>query len=335
MPGVTVCPEHFIILDIIRLNERQRLIAGYLPDTTISRVKGSEAGLQYSRFCRDVLTFTSEKLLHTPPDVLYRRKLLKEGYLTLRGRVRHKRLMSAFYNDMACPGSIGEGAIPAAKDDYGYLYHLLSGTFSVHPIRHLLFSFWLFGEGRVILESDTRTDDISTEGHITKPSDINSLRMCDRDIADLLLTGMSLNKVSQMTGKSRCYLRRIAGIRGIVITSRPKTITCEVKNRIISLGKAGFNRNVIAERCGVSRGSVEQIFSCCIGLIERRKLCHYQSTFRRCKCRILRYRQHNSDVTRRDIKNACNAEFFWLYYHDKYTLESILPAAIRPAGRWR
>ena len=332
IPGVTTCSEHSILLQTARLQTRQRLAAGLLPEVIVSTRSGCNTDILYSRFCRDVLELTSLGKLNVAPATLYRRQLQIAGYVTAQGRVRHKELMKVFYHDMQSSVLFGSSALPSGTEQYGYLYHLLNSGFSVHPVRHLLFSFWLFNNGQAMYGNS----DLKRQTFPEAPSgwDKSNVVYNIHDIGDLFISGLSFNKVSTITGKSRCYLKRIVATLNIPVASGviPKKITSELKSKVLFLGRAGFHRKVIAERCGISQGSVEQIFSACDGLVEHRRRCHYQSTFRRYKCCILRYRQCHPDAIRKEIKLSCNAAFFWLYNHNKDALESILPVAIRPAG---
>lgn len=333
MPGVSACPDHAIILNTFRLSERQRLIPGFLPDIRTRYSESSGIDSQYAQYCRDVLYLASECRLYTDPVTLYKRRLQTIGYMTEGGRIRHRFLMNAFYHDMLFSKYSLVHCLPSGSDDYGYLYHLLNSDFCVHPVRHLLFSFWLFSYGDAIYhtqlnESFRYRETISAFDKGNHDDRLN-------DIVGLLKSGISLNRINNLTGRSRCYLKNIAAAMNIEIVSRPRIITSEIKKKIIALAEAGFHRKTIARQCGVSSGSVEQIISACSGLVQRRKCYHYQSAFRRCKYRILRYRQNHPCSTRKEIKVACNAEFYWLYNHKRDVLENILPAATRPIGRRR
>jgi len=333
IPGVSVCPDHAVILNIFRLSERQRLIPGFLPDIRTRYSESSGINSQYAQYCRDVLYLASDCRLCTDPVTLYKRRLQTIGYMTDGGRIRHRYLMNAFYHDMLFSKYSQVHLLPSGSEDYEYLYHLLNSAFCVHPVRHLLFSFWLFSEGDAIYHTQFSESFRYRETIPAFDKDNHDERL--NDIVGLLKSGISLNRINSLTGRSRCYIKNMAAIMNIEIVSRPRKITSEIKNKIIALAEAGFHRKAIARQCGLSPGSVEQIISSCSGLVQRRKCYHYQSAFRRCKYCILRYRQNHPCSTRQEIKAACNAEFYWLYNHERDVLENILPAAIRPNGRRR
>ncbi|WP_442892519.1 TnsD family Tn7-like transposition protein [Enterobacter sp. P82] len=333
IPGVSVCPDHAIILNIFRFSERQRLIPGFLPDIRVRYSESSGIDSQYAQYCRDVLYLASESRLYIDPVTLYKKRLQTIGYMTEGGRIRHRYLMRSFYHDMLFSKYSLVHLLPSSSEDYGYLYHLLNNDFRVHPVRHLLFSFWLFREGDAIYHTQLKESFLYRD--ITPDFDKDDRDDRLNDIVTLLKSGVSLNRINNLTGRSRCYIKNIAAAMNIDIVSRPRKITNEIRKKIIALAEAGFHRKAIARQCGVCSGSVEQIISSCSGLVQRRKCYHYQSAFRRCKYCILRYRQNHPCSTRKEIKAACNAEFFWLYNHKRDVLEDILPAATRPVGKPR
>lgn len=330
MPGVSVCSEHAIILNIVNLYERQRLKPGFLPNPNNFTSRGNEMDLLYSRFCRDILCLCSDNYLYLEPIKLYKIKLMSEGYITANGRVRHHRLMSAFYNEMLSLGYSGVELLPSKLNDYGYLHHLLNKEFSVHPVRHLLFSFWLFRKGYELLNAQSQEQLLTTSSMSFPGKEKNNDA---KNVVDFLKNNVSINKISMATGKSRGYIKKIASVMNIEVTLRPRKITNDIKSKIIKVAAAGFHRKVIASLFDVSIGSVEQVISGCDGLVELRRRCHYQSFFRRCKCHILRYRKQHPCATRKEIKICCSADFYWLYNHERTLLESILPTAIKPSRK--
>ena len=209
---------------------------------------------------------------------------------------------------------------------------LLDSHSSHHPFRHLLFAYWLFREPQQML---------STKHLCTESSQSISLECLEGEISieqqclQLLRQEYSLSEIYRLTGKSRCYLRRLALLNDIPLKLKPKKLIRECQKRIIGLAYAGMHRKAISERCGVGIGSVEQIISSQPGLVEHRKRCHWESKRRRYRLELTRYLRSHPRALRRDCKAQCNAAFSWLYLNDAVWLDSALPEPMKPVGRFR
>ena len=150
----------------------------------------------------------------------------------------------------------------------------------------------------------------------------------------LLRKQYSLSEIYRLTGKSRCYLRRLASLNDILLNFNPKKLTLECQLQIIRLAYAGMHRKTISERCGIGIGSVEQVISSQSGLVEHRRRCRWESKRRRCRLEIAKYLKSHPEALRRDCKFQCNASFFWLYLNDTTWLNSVLPKPMKPVGRY-
>lgn len=148
----------------------------------------------------------------------------------------------------------------------------------------------------------------------------------------LLRNSCSLAEIYRITGKSRCYLKRLAISHGVALNLKPRQLNNDFQQRIVRLARLGLHRRRITELCGIGIGSVEQVISCEAGLVEWRKRCRFESKRRRCRVQIQRYRQRYSDALGRNIKSDCNAAFFWLYTNDRVWLDRALPRPTRPCG---
>ncbi|WP_337018689.1 TnsD family Tn7-like transposition protein [Leclercia sp. AS011] len=328
IPGISVCASHQVSLNVDSLNQRQRLISGFLPSPVRPCTLGDEDSFQFAQFTNAILQKLSNSQINISAVIQYRNKLRQDGFVTQQGRVRHHKLMSAFFNDISDSSLPSNQFLPSDENDYGYLYHLLNMEFSVHPGRHLIFAFWLFRSIENIMNCIQYSFNDQYEVHdIKEPVFQPSI-----DIIPVLSKDISMNQMSVILGKSRCFIKRIAALQGIKLKCYPKKLTEELRHNIESLGYLGFHRKAIAERCQIGVGSVESVISSCKGLVARRKLCHYQSSLRRNKFKIVHCRKINPDITRNEIRKIYNAQFFWLYHHERSLLESILPPAMPAKG---
>ncbi|MEF1300628.1 TnsD family Tn7-like transposition protein [Vibrio owensii] len=256
----------------------------------------------------------------------YRNRLDELGYVTRGNHVRRKLLFKDFFNYAHPFTDYGDNPLPKHSRDYRYLSELLASMSSHHPFRHLLFGSWLFDRAEDLFDYEVVKRTFATQQNISKSKDV------ERQCLALLRQGESMAEVYRVTGKSRCYLKRIALKHGVPINLKPRMLTDSIKGKIIELATLSMHRKSISKICGVGIGSVEQVISSKSGLVEWRKRCHFESKRRRYRLELLRYVTVNTSSLRQDIKSKCNAAFFWLYHHDKKWLEEILPQATKPIG---
>ena len=150
----------------------------------------------------------------------------------------------------------------------------------------------------------------------------------------LLEENRSLNEIYKLTGKSRCYLKRLGALNNIEMKQSPTRSTSECHKRLLDMAFFVFHRRKIFEICNLSLGLVEQIISSKPGLVERRKKCHYESKRRRYRAEIISFIRRFPDSIQKDLRIHCNKNFFWLYKNDHDWLLKILPKPTKPRGRY-
>jgi hypothetical protein len=314
------------------LKARQRLNEG-LPPLDPRKVQAATAfENDVAQFGAELL-FLLESIQPAAGDMAekYRTRLYELGYITPKGRVRRKSIMKEFTSGLAHYPT-QKSLFPRHNSDYHYISTLLSGGASCHPFRHLLFGAWLFRSAEEMLVYSAPIAE--PKSHEAANS---NQRVDEQQCLMLLKQGLSLAAVYRMTGKSRCYLKRLAAVYGVKLNLKPKQLNEELQPRIFRLAGLGVNRRRISQICSIGVGSVEQLISTAPDLVKWRKLCHFESKRRRSRVQVLRYRQMNPRALRRDIKRDCNAAFFWLYHNDHEWLERMLPPAAqpRPCGKQR
>ncbi|WP_444902927.1 TnsD family Tn7-like transposition protein [Microbulbifer sp. CnH-101-E] len=327
IPGVTACAAHYVLLQKILLKDRQRIISRLLPTYRGRRLPATDIEVAVAEFGRSLMELFEKRKEPLNLALIYRHRLAELGFITNNGRVRRQSLQQQF--SLAVESFRGStcSPLPKGKFDFRYLSELLKIEGSHHPFRHLLFGAWLFKEARELLtyRPVVQSKTIKLGGDRNKK--------IEKQCLALLGEGRSMAEVYRLTGKSRCYLKRLATRYGISVNLKPKKLTPSVKLRIIRLARACLHRSLIAERCGIGIGSVEQVISSEPGLVTWRRRCHWESKRRRSRLRILRYRLGNPSAIRRDIKKACSEAFFWLYLNDLSWLEFNLPPPQPVKGR--
>ena len=329
VPGVDTCGYHGTDLFFHNLTQRQRLIKRLLPEHGIDIQYSSSIECKVARFSNRLLRLleTSDRIVKITDAYHY---FLKEkGYLTHSGRVRRKVVMQEFCQCIANHSEKNPAIIPRGHTDFRYISQLL-GSGSHHPYRHLMFCTWLIGD---VCKISSYSQELSVDIDCSAEKVSRKESIADKCLA-FLKAGMSMANVSRETGKSRCYIKRLALLNNVRINLKPKLLTQPVVDAIYELAHSGFHRREIARRCNVGIGSVEQIISNSPGLTERRKLCHFESTRRKHRLLLFNHLNFNINATRKSVKNDCSAAFFWLYLNDREWLEKTFPKAKAPKGRY-
>ncbi|WP_189438510.1 TnsD family Tn7-like transposition protein [Pseudovibrio japonicus] len=322
--GVNVCSTHHKELLETKLHGRSRLLRGLLPPTNCISATTTLENAQFAEFaCSKLINFSSGRKSNT---AAYRRMLKRFGYLTTSGRVRRQLLSAELYDLLSTLTAVDIQFKPTSRKDFRYVSGLLDKNNVKHPAIHLLFSYWI---------SRTRKAPLP----LKRPK-IRESRPClgkekDAECLALLAEGFSLTEIMLRTGRSRCYLKRLAALNCIETKKQPTKLTSDRSVILLQLARKGFHRQIIAERLGISVGTVEMAISQAEGLVGHRKRCKYQSYRRRYKAQILRYRQRNPGALRKHIKKACSAAFFWLYLNERYWLEEALPTPTKAQAKPR
>ena len=219
-----------------------------------------------------------------------------------------------------------------SNNDYRYFSELLIENTNHHPFRHLLFASWLFPSPKGMFEIEREMCQGNPKSSLKENRRRNEQRI-ESKCLELMRKRLSLNSIYKLTGKSRCYLKRLALLNSIPIKLKPKILSSERIARVVHLARAGTHRALIAKQCGIGVGSVEQIISSEPNLVEFRRKGRWESKRRRCKAAILKYKKHNPKALRKDFQYGCNQAYYWLYSYDRGWLEATLPLPIKPQGR--
>jgi len=316
IPGVESCSLHRVKLEHFSLKGRSRLNYHLLPPLNINARPTNQLSCEFAQYAYELLTQISYGSKHF--DLLtFKTQLQKLGYVTNKGSYRRSMILNSLY-----PFSQGltydtGSFFPSYAKDYRYISYLLSGKVSQHPIKFLLFGFWLMKQK----VKRVKYDALLVESK-------SAIRIAEECIK-LLHRGESMASINRITGKSRCYIKALALKLNIPVNLKPRYITESIRRGVLLLAKKGFHRKMIAAHFQISSGSVEQIISSVDGLVEKRKQFKYQSIRRKYKALILIFIRGNPSAIKQEVKNSCYAAFYWLYTHERAWLESILPKACK------
>ncbi|MFA0115479.1 TnsD family Tn7-like transposition protein [Vibrio sp. 10N.261.46.E11] len=314
VPGVEACPKHGVWLVHNELSDRSHANGHLLPDTGIQPISCNELARAFSLFVfNKVKSIQREKRSDEVWSDTYLRNLHFNGGLTQSGRIKRKKIVKELFELSEELFPTYSDFPPKSSEDYRFVSSLLSGLYSQHPFKHLLFEFYL--------------SRCQPESSILNAQEVPTNK--EEQCCDLLKSGLSMAAVSREIDKSRCYVKSIALKNNIPVNLKPKTITKTLKVSVVKLAQKGFHRDILAKRHGISTGSVELIISTTTGLVEWRKRCKVESLRRRYRCQIMRFVAENPSAYRQQIKIAHEAAFYWLYIHEHEWLESVLPEATR------
>lgn len=322
LPGMIMCPFHARELDGIACGDGELDSHIALPRaTTITNVVSSSSAV-FARFCVDVITLLSTQSLPAHQTQNYLNLLDRKGFITANGSLRQKPLISAlqrFYSTL----TLEDGA--STLTSFSFLGPLLRQRtqFPAHPLKHLLFSNWLF-EG----DAKRYTEDIAPVQQY--PLDLPATESMDALTLNLLKQKVSFATISKKVGKSRCYVRRIAQLNGIEYQQNTLMFDERIRYRVIIQALLGRHRRQIASNLGVGVGYVEQVISNTKGLRPWRKYLTHKQKLVRAAYAIEQASIAHPQWLQKDIKKHLNKAFFYLYQHDRDTLKRLLPPKQRP-----
>ena len=332
-PGLTACPHHGDSLYANLITNRQRLLPGMLPKTFSPKLVATDIEFELASFANVFLNGISKRIPSADYIQAYRMALQYRGFTTKGGQLRRQLIMESLLNHISEHRPFRSSPLPRNEKDYRYFSELLIPGSNHHPFRHLVFAQWLFKKPTDFLKAiKKRSYQRNTEATTSHHSSIE--QSLEHKCLELLKEHHSLNSIQKLTGKSRCYLKRLALLNGISIRVVPRLINTDCLKLIKELAEQGEHRRYIAKRCGISVGSVEQVISSIPGLVERRYAIRRKAKRMFHRSVILNYRDSHPNAIIQNYKLDCNAAFFWLYTYDRNWLKCALPTPIKPAGRY-
>lgn len=328
IPGLIVCPIHHCLLVVLANGDAgldRRLTFHHAAMTPhVYRVEHQQS-IDFAQFCWDTLALIKNEpcdlaLLHTH----YQQQLMHKGFMTRSGQIRMAmlvRAISACYQDMVFDL---ESSFEFGERFLGPLIRDKTRTLN-HPFKHLILGFWLFdNDPRGFLGQESPFQLMPA---FNAPVVVND----DRErILGLLSEGLSMAQIETMTGRSRCYIRRIAELAGIKHASNANAFSHRQRHWVLLLAQLGRHRHDIAHAVGVGVGYVEQLISNTPGLVLWRQQLSAQRKHSDAVVELLDARQCHPLWCRKDIKAHHSRAFFHLYHHDREGLEAILPSALKP-----
>lgn len=330
IPGIDACSKHGCLLFGVDGGD-----FGYdrhLPMPPKNRRFERVLTIQHSlaKFASDTLQLAQWQLSTCPYQALYWATLDQGGLVTPAHHIRLKSVLgelSAHYDEY-CFGS--ELGLPNTIGSFEFVGPLLRAKthFHCHPTKQLVFAHWLF-EGNVTRYLEQIKHQPKPAGPKKKNGNIK------RRVITMLEAGHSMLSIQKKTGRSQCFVSRLADLNHLKHSSNSQAFSPDIKRKVIMKAMHGQHRCHIARAVGASVGYVEQVISSVQGLAPWRKYVRHQGLIRSAIQVIKAARKKHPDWRRKEIKENFGPEFFRLYHHDKGLLESLLPAKtpVRPPGK--
>lgn len=322
IPGIEVCHKHGCYLIGVPMGDGYKDRSLMYPETYITSDCrfGNEMEQRLSKFSVELLTLLKTYLVDYQTiyaQILTEKGLKrKSGQLCLNGIQQE---ISKYWSEINFGTSLG---LPSELASYEFLGPLLRNKthFAQHPCKHILLAGWL-----TQCEPERLTQAPKPELKLHEDSD-----SIDNQITEFANQNYSLNEISKLTGKSRCYIKRIVETNNIEHTSNALALPFEVRRSIIRKAMMGLHRQFIADSFDISIGTVEQIISNTKGLSEWRRTLLKRIRVKEAFDKLKGVITNHPDWTRKQIRDAEEAAYFRLYNNDKTLLNSLLPDALKP-----
>jgi hypothetical protein len=327
IPAVCACYKHNALLYGIQSGETKLDRDLTLPAKASTVIMAHKGDIKLAKFSASLLSILQGDYSEINYQKKYYHQLSNKNLLTSKGQLRSKKIiinLQNFWGD-STPYSKNELSIPDELftfDFIGRLYRTKDHHAS-HPLKHLLFMCWL-------LDNDTNLLFKNPKHKIIPSNSLHPQVGSDEMIIERLRNGDSYNNIYRQTGRSRCYIKRLACMNSITCISTGKKIDKVMVRRILIKALLGQHRKLIAAEFNISVGSVEQFISSEPTLVAWRKELRYQNKKAPYFEEITSFIKNNPDCYRKDVKAECNAAFFWCFLNEKKWLNRELPLAIKP-----
>jgi len=324
LPGLTVCPNHAVILhqaswkrhkaqlpledeysDVISRNDKQ-----YVWSNLVS---------EYFHSCRCQLN--SARVLDTYWIRLKKLNLANEHQIR-EAELREE--LKFFWGDIWEESTaISLNSITKRRLYPACLFY--NNKSSHHPLKHLLMVGYLFAGWSDFLYFYHSGKNEVCPNNTEPPDTENDLKSHKWLALKELEKGSSLRKAASITGLSVTTVKSIARRNQIPVSVRPKKIYGFIERSIWRQLFIGKTTQEIARFHKVSVGSVEQILKAHPKTTELRKRIRFYRQRQTKRNLLIAILNKNQSHTRNKIRLIANSPYNWLFRNDKSWLYSQLP----------
>lgn len=334
IPGVRACYDHGCLLIAVPMGDGNRDRSLFLPPfEQHKQLAASATEIKFSEF--SVQLFELCKKQHLDYQDIYHH-LLEQKELTSpnRGYIKISKIvsiLSEYWADLTYTEHLEPG-VPKAMKGFSYIGRILrKKTHShAHPLKHILLACWLT-DGDVKNLIVEASDSLVSEGEENNPEAVEKNKV-ENFVLDLLKEGFSFNAIEQKTGKSRCYIQRVAGTNRIPHMSNSMAFSSAIKRKVLIKALYGIHREIIAKQLGLSIGYVEQIICCEPKMSEWRKHMRVRKNIMAAYRELESIHKAHPSWCRTKIRNHAQSAYFVLYYNDKSLIDKVMPVKIKPVA---
>jgi len=344
-PGVWVCPAHGDAL--LRATVKSTGVGRFqwhLPNEEALEVC---VGSQVSRDARLAsllrsLADAAHEVAHRPEGVPFDRagftsiciaELQQRGLITPSGRWHPERIghdLSGFLGQFAAVPELASLALePSAA--VNMLRRLLSAKHAArHPLKYIVVSTWLFGNWLQHLDRHHASPTSMTM--LTRPPPRQEGRQAARnrppaELKARLLDLLTFDHLAPSTAARRLGIDPQTAIvwaaqQGIRTAVRPKKIDNPTRKRLIQGLERGRPKEVLAERSGISVGSVTRILRTEPGLQKKWTGARAREAGDAARRQWLKAMSHASDAGINAVRARASAAYAWLYRNDRAWLDA-------------
>lgn len=330
IPGVQICHLHGCILHSAPMGEGNKDRSLFLPPNSAqTSFQPTRIQVSLAQFANDLfkLSKTSAPNYKTSYQFLLTQRNLQN---LNSGRLKMKEivlLLTDFWRDLPLTDHRQAG-VPKCLGDFKFLGGLLreKNHYYCHPIKHVLFACWLTdGTAKKLFVEKYRENLPYKQQHRVDNT-------CEDQILKLLKGGLSLNKVEELTGRSRCFIKRVAERNRVAHQSNSRAYPKKMRRAVLIKAFFGKHRANIARELKVGCGYVEQAISNEPNMVAWRKHLKIKKNVLAAYRKLAALSQKYPDWPRTKIRKLAQSEYHYLYNHDKSLLEKIMPKALKPMG---
>ncbi|UDM62911.1 TniQ family protein [Pseudoalteromonas piscicida] len=323
IPGTEACYRHSCLLHATAMGEGQRDRALFLPSFEVKHSSSADQyQIKFASFSAELMTTLQTKNANFLEA--YRQLLDQQGLISNNGKNLRiseiLKLASNYWKGL----KFSEIGVPTVLNNFAFIGPILRNMTNspAHPLKHILLAAFLtnndvsllFKRKRIISNVNTKAEDDSKIDQVLT----------------LLKNGKSLNEIEKLTGRSRCYVRRIAELNRIPHKSNSLKYSDDIRRTVLIKAMYGISCDEIANQLQVGIGYVEQVICNEPNMSKWRKHLRVQKRILAASQRLEAICKKSPSLNRTQIRKLAEADYFILYNHDKSLIENILPKPLKP-----
>lgn len=339
IPGVNTCSTHHCFLNSVLMgdghNDRQLFLP---PFEKMDEKYASDIEVKLATFTAQLFDLCRTQALNY--QIIYRNILNQMGLVSPNDLFieisKVISLLSEYWESLPYKNHLETG-VPLALSNFQYIGRILRHkTHShAHPLKHILLACWLTdGDiNKLVSNSQKPRSKIDSSSNIM----IAKKQAAEAEVIKLLRAGNSFNSIEGTTGKSRCFIKRVAETNRIPHLTNSMAFTDSVRRKVLIKALYGIHRELIAKELDLSIGYVEQVISCEPNMVRWRKHLRIRKSVMKAYKKLESICREHPDWCRTQVRKHAQSAYFVLYYNEKALIDKVLPKqikAVAPSKDW-